>query len=643
MVERASASLTRQLLAAHHAGASPYGALRVEDRAAGSPIALRVDHVACGDAEATLALLSLECLTRSRTGPLGFVALEGDGMRGGFELGEEQKFVDATSRAAGWNVSRSGNGCAWGVYEARLAAPGRMVAGPVAWVRRVGAYGMLGIPADPIELAVTLAGVPLVRPIPNVLRVRLVGRVGPGVGGTDLAWMLVPLLRARTVPGVVELMGEGMTALPIEERIACARALDRATGWAALFPSDAVTRGALHAFGRESDWRAIPVDEAVDVDLDLDVSNFDALAWDPLARAHVPARSVNAVIRRIVMGPECEFDELQLVARTLEVHGLAPGIELWMVVGTRALHAELAAGGWIERLRALGVVIVDPGPEAHMHAERDPETTLVCGLGGPELVDAWQGSAAVCATTAVRGRLGDPREHALPPVAREPRAPLSTSDEVPVPRPWIPVAGAMPAPIMRDGLVPPRMLTPITDSVRGEILLRVPDDGSTVLAWGARLHPIAHRLERLAAQVLVRVDPQFAARTAARGGGFVLWQGAYRSGGHPLAAALALARLGIRVVLARTFEAEDREALAAQGVLPLSSGAGPGLERLAAGDEVELPDLPEGLEPRRPVVLRDLTRGQQLLLRHDLDTAAVAFVRAGGRLAAAAAVLAESA
>src|SRR5436190_2048255 len=125
MVERASASLTRQLLAAHHAGASPYGALRVEDRAAGSPIALRVEHVACGDAEATLALLSLECLSGSRAGPLGFVALEGDGMRGGFELGEEQKYVDATSRAAGWNVSRSGNGCAWGVYEARLAAPAR--------------------------------------------------------------------------------------------------------------------------------------------------------------------------------------------------------------------------------------------------------------------------------------------------------------------------------------------------------------------------------------------------------------------------------------------------------------------------------------------------------------------------------------
>jgi hypothetical protein len=99
----------------------------------------------------------------------------------------------------------------------------------------------------------------------------------------------------------------------------------------------------------------------------------------------------------------------------------------------------------------------------------------------------------------------------------------------------------------------------------------------------------------------------------------------------------------VRVVLARGFDPEDRDALAAQGVLPLSSGAGPGLERLAAGDEIELPDLPEGLEPRRPVVLRDLTRGQQLLLRHDLDGSQVAMVRAGGRLAAAAVALAQRA
>jgi aconitate hydratase len=633
--------MTRQLLAAHQAEGSRYGA-RGEERPAGTPIALRVDHVACGEAEATLALLALESLAASRAGPLGFLALERDGLRASFDVGEEQGYIDSAARARGWNLSRPGNGCAWGVYSARLAAPGRMVAGPDGWVRRVGAYGMLGFAADPIELAVVLAGVPLVRPIPPVLRAGLAGRAGPGVGGTDFAWTLAERMRGIEGPGVVELTGEGVTALPLEERIACARALDHATGWTALFPSDEATRAGLTAFGRESDWRTVGIpDEDAPVDIELDVSNLDGRAWDPLARAHVPARAANATIRRVVMGSECETEELLLVARTILMYGLAPGLELTLVTGTRAIHAALTVAGWTARLRERGVTVIDPGPDADLKIERDPGTTLVCGLAGPGREDAWQAGAAVCATVAVRGRLGDPREHALPHTVMETRELLPIVEDWPVPRALVPdPAGVSAGRVTRDGLVPPRALTPITDSLRGEILVRVPDDGTPVLSWGPRIDRLEYRLERLAGEVLVRAERRFATRALARGGGFALWQGVYRSGGRPLAAALALARLGVRVVLARSFAREDREALASQGVLPLSSGTGPGLERLAAGDEVELPDLPEGLEPRRPVVLRDLTRGQQLLLRHELDAAQVTLVRAGGRLTAAAAALA---
>jgi len=119
----------------------------------------------------------------------------------------------------------------------------------------------------------------------------------------------------------------------------------------------------------------------------------------------------------------------------------------------------------------------------------------------------------------------------------------------------------------------------------------------------------------------------------------VLCRGAYRSGGPPIVAALALAALGVGAVIAQDFAAADRDALAGQGILPLRPAAPGDLARLHAGDELEVPDLPDGLAPWRPLVVRDLTRGHQLLLRHDLDPAAVATVRAGGRIAEAAAAL----
>ena len=52
------------------------------------------------------------------------------------------------------------------------------------------------------------------------------------------------------------------------------------------------------------------------------------------------------------------------------------------------------------------------------------------------------------------------------------------------------------------------------------------------------------------------------------------------------------------------------------------------------GDELELPDLPDALEPRKPVVVRDLTRGTQVLLKHDLTAREIERVRAGGLLGA---------
>jgi hypothetical protein len=61
------------------------------------------------------------------------------------------------------------------------------------------------------------------------------------------------------------------------------------------------------------------------------------------------------------------------------------------------------------------------------------------------------------------------------------------------------------------------------------------------------------------------------------------------------------------------------------------------VDSFAAGDELELPTLPHGLDPGRPLVVRNLTRGTQLDVRHELDARAIAIIRSGGLLRYAAA------
>jgi aconitase A len=95
-------------------------------------------------------------------------------------------------------------------------------------------------------------------------------------------------------------------------------------------------------------------------------------------------------------------------------------------------------------------------------------------------------------------------------------------------------------------------------------------------------------------------------------------------------------------VIARSWEPGFRKRLVECGVLPLTFARATDLEAVAPGDELELPTLPHGLEPGRPLVVRNLTRGTQMDVRHDLDARAVAIARGGGLLRYAAAFLPEN-
>jgi aconitate hydratase len=91
--------------------------------------------------------------------------------------------------------------------------------------------------------------------------------------------------------------------------------------------------------------------------------------------------------------------------------------------------------------------------------------------------------------------------------------------------------------------------------------------------------------------------------------------------------------LGVRGMLARSFDPEFRRLLCQHGVLALRFGGDADAAMIGVGDELEIPDLPEGLEQGKPLVVRNLTRGLQLTVHHDLDEQEVASVRRGGLLA----------
>jgi aconitate hydratase len=344
-----------------------------------------------------------------------------------------------------------------------------------------------------------------------------------------------------------------------------------------------------------------------------------------------------------VLGPECGLEQLQTVAALLLAHGRSRTTQVHLVPGSRQVRESLAAIGLLEPLVAAGVALDDPAAPAWAGHVAAPGVGVVCGVPAATVPYGvwWQAGPWLAAAAAVTGRLGDPRtlDERSGRAADVPLGFRVTVDDALLTRPA--AGGDAPLPPSPDGLAPPAPGTALAGSLRAVVLLEV-REGVPVLAWGPRLAALGARISRLAEQVFATADPEFAGRARAHAGVAILCHGAYRSGGPPVVAALALAALGVGAVIAKEFTPADRDALAGQGILPLRPAAPGDLARVHAGDELEVPDLPDGLAPRRALVVRDLTRGHQLLLRHDLDASVVATVRAGGRLAEASAGLAPA-
>ncbi len=119
----------------------------------------------------------------------------------------------------------------------------------------VNGLGVLGWGVGGLEAEGALFGVPVVLRIPNVVGVRLTGRLREGATATDLALEITRALRALGVTGdFVEFHGPGVATLSVGERAAIANMAPEYGASTGYFPIDAASLAYLAKIGRpESD------------------------------------------------------------------------------------------------------------------------------------------------------------------------------------------------------------------------------------------------------------------------------------------------------------------------------------------------------------------------------------------------------
>src|SRR5262249_7013350 len=154
----------------------------------------------------------------------------------------------------------------------------------------------------------------------------------------------------------------------------------------------------------------------------------------------------------------------------------------------------------------------------------------------------------------------------------------------------------------------------IAGPLRGAVLLKLGDHvgAERILPWGARVRPLAGDIQGLASHMFATLDDGFATRARDAGQGWGVAGRALGMGPRREEIALVAVALGVRGMMARSFDPEFRKMLRQHGLLALRFGAEGDVSALEQGDELEVPDLPDGLEEGKPLVVRNLTRGVQV-------------------------------
>ncbi|MBW6454770.1 MAG: hypothetical protein K0A98_02705 [Trueperaceae bacterium] len=236
------------------------------------------------------------------------------------------------------------------LHELGRVRPGMLVLGNDSHAPTLGAYGAVAIAAQPTTIAAAMHTGRIVMRVPDTVRIRLEGRLGPGVTARDAALELRRRVGARangprTTGRALEFEGPGVATLSMAERAVIANVAPELAAVTASFPVD----------GEPDDD---PHGEAAGLVLDLAaVRPAVAPAGGEIASvASLPRTRVDRVFVGTCAGGT--FEEIVAFADALGARAAVPTV---VAPASAAIEARLRRAGVLARLEAAGAQLLPPG------------------------------------------------------------------------------------------------------------------------------------------------------------------------------------------------------------------------------------------------------------------------------------------
>ena len=618
-------------------------------------IGIRIDQTLTQDATGTMAYLQFEAmdLPEIRT-ELSVSYIDHNTIQIGYENADDHRYLQSVAGRFGIHLSRAGNGICHQVHLERFGIPGKTLIGSDSHTPTAGALAMLAVGAGGLDVALAMAGRPFYLPAPRIFRIELQGKLPPWVAAKDVILKILSIFTTKgNVGRIFEYGGSGLAFLTVPERATIANMGAECGVTTSIFPSDDMTRRFLAAQGRAKDWIPLHADaDAVyEGEAVIDLSRLEPLAARPHSPDRIsPVREIGPLaIRQVCIGSctNSSYKDLATVAEILKGRTVHPEVSLIVAPGSRQVLENITREGYLAHILGAGARLMENACGFCIGNSQSPPSGAVSlrtsnrnfyGRSGTRDADIYLVSPETAAVSALKGRLTDPRQLGIAlPFIPQPRK-FHLDDNMII-RPLPPEDRAGVEIIRGPNIGAPPDNTHLTAHIDGEVTIKVGDKITTdhIIPAGARMK-YRSNIPRYAHYVFEILDRDFSARALRirnEGRQNIIVAGhSYGQGSSREHAALCPMYLGVKVVLAKSFERIHAANLINFGILPLIFENEGDYELLQAGDRLRVTDIRKVLTERRPLRIDNLTRGGYLPAAYELTERQLALVLAGGALQA---------
>nr|QBM01323.1 3-isopropylmalate dehydratase large subunit [uncultured archaeon] len=615
----------------------------------GEEIAIKIDQTLTQDATGTMTYLQFESMNVPMVKTeLSVSYIDHNTSQIGFENADDHEYLRTVALKHGILLSKAGNGICHQVHLERFAKPGKTLLGSDSHTPTAGGVGMLAIGAGGIDVAAAMAGGEFYINFPKVIGIELEGRLTGGVSAKDvILYILQKFTTKGNVDTIIEYYGKGVKSLSVPERATITNMGAELGVTSSIFPSDEITKSFLKSQKRESHWVKLKADKNANYFRKENIRLEEIVPM--VAKPHSPdnvceVEEIEGLkVNQVCIGSctNSSYKDLATVANMLKGKKVHPEVELIIAPASRQVLYMISKDGSLTDLIDAGARIVETACGFCIGSGHSPQTSGISvrtnnrnfkGRSGTNDAEVYLVSPETAAATALEGRLADPRKYVLESKVTVPSffhidhsmmvGPSQNPENVKVYK----------GPNIKE--CPTN--EPLEEIIEGEATIKVGDNITTdhIMPAGSRLK-YRSNIPKYAEFVFEGIDHTFSKRAMENKNNgvnnIIIGGESYGQGSSREHAALCPMYLGVKAVIAKSFERIHETNLVNFGIIPLTFLNNQDHDKIDLSDELEIKDLRNSLSGRE-ITLYNKTKNADIQLTHHLSERAINIIKAGGLL-----------